>query len=235
LKEIKFISQIFLARTNEEFYNQVINNQPDLVLQDIKLAGQISFEVLERLVDEKIILPQTIITSAFFENEFQNLAQKYFRLSYLQKPIQEKDLLAAVTRAYEISHQPEKKQKEELNLRYYMRNKTHIPLETPSDEFMMVDPKEINHIEANGLYSIINFEDGNNKIVKTGIGDIEPMLPKGEFYKISRSQIVNLNMIRSVSKRRKSIEFKSPHYPSLKIPDDNYKDFMRFINPKDSN
>lgn len=71
----------------EAGYNAILANKFDLLILDIQLPKLNGFELLERIKNQNIEMPKTIIVSAFaMENEI-NTAKMYGVESYITKPI----------------------------------------------------------------------------------------------------------------------------------------------------
>ena len=81
-----------------EGYNKIKDNKYDLLILDIQLPSLNGFQILEKLENEKIEQPKTLIVSAFaMENEI-NIAKQYKIESYMTKPIDIMNFISTVTR-----------------------------------------------------------------------------------------------------------------------------------------
>ncbi len=230
LSTYECVTLISFADSVERFYEEVKTKKHDLVLLDIQLYGQNSLNILEKLENEKITLPLVIITTSYDNSEYQIKAQNYYSINYLLKPIQDETLKRAICRANEVLNKSSEKEKENQNLIDYLKNYKRLPLITISDEHVFLKHENIAYIASNGNYAELFMEDGNKILAKISLTKLDNILPKKIFHKPSRSIIVNLYKIRSVHKKRKYIDFNSPHVDKVSITEASTKIIIDLLN-----
>lgn len=71
----------------EEAYELLKKESFDLMILDVKLPKMSGFDLLEKLQNEKISIPQTIIASACAMDEDKKKALEYNIDTYITKPI----------------------------------------------------------------------------------------------------------------------------------------------------
>lgn len=71
--------------------------------------------------------------------------------------------------------------------------------------YILINPEEIVHCEAEEGYSILHLNTGKNEVSNTSLTIIENMLEGHHFYRLGRSGIINLNYVRSISKASDSV------------------------------
>ncbi len=79
-----------------EAYQKIKNNKFDLIILDIQLPKLDGFSLLEKLKNEKIILPPIIIASACAMDSDKLKAKKYSIDTYLTKPIDINNFIKSV-------------------------------------------------------------------------------------------------------------------------------------------
>lgn len=87
------------ARTVDEAYDLLARKQPDIALLDIQIMGGTSFEVLARLDEAGLPLPQLIFITAHGVVENATKAIRYAALDFITKTVDEHLLHAALDRA----------------------------------------------------------------------------------------------------------------------------------------
>ncbi|MGI9160470.1 MAG: LytR/AlgR family response regulator transcription factor [Saprospiraceae bacterium] len=60
------------------------------------------------------------------------------------------------------------------------------------DGFCFEKIKRIAYLEANGNYTTLHFTDGRQTLVCKTLGDVERLLPRGDFARIHRSHTIHL-------------------------------------------
>ena len=81
-----------------EGFNKIKDGEYDLLILDIQLPTLNGFQILEKLENEKIKQPKTLIVSAFaMENEI-NIAKQYKIEGYMTKPIDIMNFISTVAK-----------------------------------------------------------------------------------------------------------------------------------------
>ena len=94
--EVRIVGE---ARTVEEAYELLARKQPDIALLDIDIMGGTSFDVLARLDDAGLPLPQLIFITAYGTFENSTKALRYAALDFVTKAIDKRLLYEALDRA----------------------------------------------------------------------------------------------------------------------------------------
>lgn len=165
---------------------------PDIVFLDIEMPVMNGFQLLEKLGH--------IHFSLVFVTAYDQFAVKAFRFSaldYLLKPIDGKDLKAAVAKA-EQRHWPEKQQlsllKQQLN-----NNEKNLPdkIALPyQNGVTFTEIKNIIYCESENNYTRFFTTDGNQHMVAKTLGDIQEVLEERNFLRVHRQYLVNLDHIK---------------------------------------
>ena len=168
------------------------SNQIDVLFLDIEMPNGSGFELLEKLgteVDFKII----------FITAYHEYALKAFRFSavdYLLKPIDPDDLVAAVSKA-KGGKDKEASKKIEALLENLKRDGDALnKIALPSMEgLQFVELNEIMYCESQDNYTRFFLTDGRRIMVSKTIKHFEDMLDSSKFYRVHRSNIINLKYI----------------------------------------
>jgi two-component system LytT family response regulator len=172
---------------------------PDLVFMDIEMTHGNAFDLLNRLEHVNF---HVVFVSAFDNHAVR--AFKYNALDYLLKPVNIRELCAAVdklsSKAVESNLLGRVRSMLE-NMRGVNASEKKIALPTLNG-LSFVPIRDIIRVEAKGNYSLIHLEDGR-KITSAGvIKEFEELLPEALFFRIHLSHLINLNKIKSYQKGR---------------------------------
>jgi two-component system LytT family response regulator len=205
------------AGSIEEAYKAIIKYKPELVFLDIELPDGTGFDLLEKFspVSFKVIF----ITG---HQEYALGAIKVSALDYILKPVDEGELIEAVTKASEIINREE----EDMKLRALSENikgrkaLKRIILRT-AEALQLISVSEIIRAEADSNYTHFYLEGGRHIIVSRTIREFESLLAGSGFSRVHQSHLVNLNYVdKFLKKDGGSIQLKNgaviPVSPNLK-------------------
>ncbi len=177
---------------SEDGYLKIKELHPDLVFLDIEMPIMNGFQLLEKIGN--------INFSLVFVTAYDQFAVKAFRFSaldYLLKPIDGKDLKAAVDKA-------EKRlwpQTQQLNL---LKQQLQSDAKVLPDKIALpyqngvtfAEIKNVVYCESDNNYTRIHTVDGNHYMVAKTLGDIQEVLEERNFLRVHRQYLVNLNHIK---------------------------------------
>lgn len=177
--------------------------RPDLLFLDIQMPGFDGFEVLERVKDLRV-------GAVIFITAHSDYALQAFHsdaVGYLLKPIEPKRFAAAVERARRLLKPPDQHSGGEAEESEGVvagqlgtdRNLTRI-LIRHDERYLLLKVGEIQWVEAAGEYSKLKTSRGD-WLVRVPISELTNRLPAGQFARIHRSTIVNLDQIREIHPR----------------------------------
>ena len=173
--------------------------KPELVFMDIEMTEGNAFDLLNRL--------QPIQFHIIFVTAFDNHAVRAFRynaIDYLLKPVNIKELCAAVDKIpgkYVESNVLERVQNMLENIRGVdpVERKMAVPT---VNGLSFISLRDIIRLEASGSYTAIYLQDKTKISATIPIKEYEEMLPETLFFRIHHSHIINLNKIKSYQKGR---------------------------------
>lgn len=150
----------------------------DLLLLDLNLNGEDGFEVLEAIAARSF---HTIIVSAYIDKAIT--AFSYGVLDFVPKPFDEVRLFEAFDRLNNKSTA--------LNpLKYLAIRKGGV--------IKMIDIATVGYIKGAGIYTEVHLLNRSYELHDKSLNKLELLLPSGEFIRIHRSYIVNLQQVENL-------------------------------------
>lgn len=167
----------------------------DLIIVDIRLSDGLCFEIFEQCPSD---------TPLIFTTAYDEYALKAFKLNsvdYLLKPVDEKELDAAL-RKFEhnrclTSQAPEYRRLERTYLANNRKNRFLIQI---GDAYRYVETADIAFFYSEEKYVYLHLFAGQRYIVDYSLGQLEEMLDGATFFRASRNCIANIRSIRKISK-----------------------------------
>lgn len=156
------------------------NESPDIALIDIRIKGQKDGIDLALYIREHYSMPIIFITANSDPITLQKAKQAQPN-AYLIKPFTQKDLYTTIEIAilnFELSQGVDASVKKSILLK---QGKAEIKIAI----------NDIYYIESKGNYLNIILSNSNQQTIRGTLNDLEKLLPKEFFHKISRSHIVN--------------------------------------------
>lgn len=161
------------ARNADEAKSQIESKRPDLLFLDVQMPVKSGFDLLESL--EKV--PQVIFITAF--EQYAVKAFEFNALDYLLKPIREERFIKAMeqlkVRLSDVIPSPRIFVKDGLYYHFITWSKVHL-------------------IESMDNYARL-FTDSKKIFIKTSLNQLEKKLDESTFFRINRTQIINLEYI----------------------------------------
>jgi Response regulator of the LytR/AlgR family len=171
------------------------NNQPNLILADIRLTDGLSFEAIRQSGTNAPI----IFTTAY--DEYAIKAFKFNSFDYLLKPIDIDELRAAIKKVTktEIITQNNNIQQliaqmQENNYNY--RERFLIPWR---DGYRCVMVNDINHIVLKNRIVTVQLNDNTSLNIPYTMDELEKQLNPKVFFRANRQYLININHILSIS------------------------------------
>jgi len=220
--EINVIKTITDATLAADIIRQ---NEPDLLFLDIQMPGKTGFEIARELLQTGEC-PDLIFSTAF--DEYAIEAIRHAAFDFLVKPVNPAELKQAITRLQEKPPKPDREQQ----LRKLIESTLTRPRIKISNAggFTLINPADIIYIQADWNYAELFFSDGKSELATMNIGAIEEILPKNDFFRITRSIIINISCLTKVSrKKREAILVKDGHEYKFPIPLLNIRKLEKFL------
>jgi len=173
--------------------------KPELLFLDVQMPDLDGFEVLREIGSKS--MPAVIFVTAY--DEFAVRAFDAHALDYLVKPLVESRFAEALERvrdrlrsaeAFDLSRKLSallaKQEKAQA------RQRILVPTQTGD---LVIEPDEIDWIEADDYYAAIHARHGRH-LIRESLASLEQRLDRSRFVRTQRSAIVNINRVCEVKK-----------------------------------
>ncbi|HLH57131.1 MAG TPA: LytTR family DNA-binding domain-containing protein [Verrucomicrobiae bacterium] len=178
----------------------ICKQRPDLVFLDVQMPRLSGLEVCRQVVAAGAELPVTIFVTAF--DSYALNAFEVHAVDYLLKPFDQERFGGALAHARK---QLSRSQQVDIQSRLAAALEDLTPgavkpgrlVFKENGRIIFVRPESIDWIEADGNYVRIHTQDGSHYIRET-LAALESQLSPGNFLRISRSNIVNLDRIKEL-------------------------------------
>lgn len=177
---------------------ELINRfSPDLVFLDIEMPNGNGFTLFDKIKNPSF---ETIFTTAY--EEYALKAFRFSALDYLTKPIDFRQLQESIERFKSKQKIELKEQRIELLIENLSNKPTEFnKIVLPDyDGFSMVKISDIIYCKADGSYTEVHLLNGKKITTSRLLKSLEELLPKQTFYRIHKSYLVNLNLIKRYNK-----------------------------------
>lgn len=179
------------AHSVELAVNVITKTNPDLVFLDIEISGGNSFQLLDILQPVKF----DIIFVTAYDNYLLK-AIKYSALDYLFKPINIKELIAAVNKSTERMQNQIASRQIELLLKQLTSPKNKITITLPTSfGFYVIAVQDIVRCEAKGSYTVFYMNDGKSHTASKTLKEYEELLPADIFFRAHHSHLINIQFV----------------------------------------
>ena len=166
--------------------------RPDLVFLDIEMPGGSGFKLLNNIKDIDF---EVVFITAY--EQFAIKAIRHDALDYLLKPVDPKELVAAVEKVKDAKYKKTlKKQYDSLlkNINPEQLTVKKISIST-SDKIHLIEVDDIIRCESDNYYTIIYFKDGTSLLVSKTLKEMEQKLEEYDFVRTHKSHLVNMRCI----------------------------------------
>lgn len=166
----------------------------DLLFMDIQLADGNSFDIFDQIS----ISSPIIFTTAY--DEYALKAFKHNSIDYLLKPIDPKEMEAAILK-YENgvkSSEPSDAQNLDHLVKSLNPNGKERFVVKVGDHLKAIESKEIQLVYSQDKATYLHTTSGKRFLVDYSLDRIEELLNKNAFFRVSRKFIVNLHFIKDM-------------------------------------
>jgi two-component system LytT family response regulator len=195
------VEVIALAETAADGVVQIKKHQPDLVFLDVEMPGGTGFDLIEAFDQLNF---EVIFTTA--HSNYVLKALKISAIDYLLKPIDTKELRAAVDKAQQSIDKDKINRKLETfiaNLKVTESQEQKIVI--PSAQGFRVAPiKEIIRCQSDRNYTYVHFVDGTYELASKTLKEFDEMLSGNNFFRTHQSHLINLNFVKNYMKGKQS-------------------------------
>jgi two-component system LytT family response regulator len=167
-------------------------NKPDLVFLDIEMPSMNGFEMLEEFTK----IPFAVIFTTSYD-QYAIKAIRYSALDYLLKPIEPKELIAAVHRVQQQKTMPAAEQFEILFSRIQNKESAFRKLAVPTMEgYELIMAENIIRCEADDNYTHLFLKDKTRITACRTLKEVEEQLQDFSYFvRVHHSWLVNMNEV----------------------------------------
>ncbi len=186
------------AATGEKAIELAGEKNPDIILMDIMLKGDITGIEASAEIKEKYNIPIIFLTAYADENTLSK-AKVTEPYAYIIKPFKEIDLHTSIEMAL-YKHGKELEVLKERDMLYSVvenKDSTEFIFVKSKSRLIKLNTKDIYFIEALKDYVVINAASARYTIHST-MKDIEEKMPSDHFLRVHRSYIVRLDKIAQI-------------------------------------
>lgn len=177
----------------EEALLHIKQNQPDIVLMDIQLKGELNGIETAQLMQQDYDIPIIYLTANADDDHFEK-AKTTHPYAFISKPFKKLDLQRAIELT--INHIQTKELNSEQSISPFILSDCIF---VRSHEKMVKVPiKDILYIEAERNYCRIHSK-GKEYLLVITLKDLDEKLPQEHFLRIHRSFIVNISQIDEIA------------------------------------
>ncbi len=223
--EVEVVAVLNSVRSAVEWLEQ--NPMPGLLFMDIELSDGLSFKIFDFIN----ISSPVIFCTAF--DEYWQEAFEHNSIDYLQKPIKQEKLEAALKKYDKL------KQHFSADFQQLLHTKQQIAsdykkrfLVKRGTDYICIKTEDIAYFYA--THKLVCMIDNKNQkfILDQSLSDIEKQLNPSQFYRINRKYLVNLNAIKKIKSYPKSklqLELEPPITDDVIISQDNVSAFKEWM------
>jgi len=185
------------ASDGKEALHEIAKLQPDVIFLDLQMPAMSGFEVVRSLRGPK--LPIIVIVTAFDEHAIE--AFEAGAIDYLLKPVSEARLRKAVERARNLIGRPGEIAAQVDKIASAQATGTPPSRKVVGkngEEYFLLDPDEVLAFQAEG--ELVWIITSKHRLLATQrLHAIGERLGEGQFQRVHRNAIVNINHIRKMS------------------------------------
>ncbi len=202
LKDYSEIDIIECYQNPQEGIKGIIRYKPDLLFLDIQMPEKNGFDVLGE-IREYDLNPIVIFITGY--DKFALQAIKHAAFDYLIKPVDPAELKSTIEKLKtnnkdDLTNQVSK-------LLHHLNSNVKLKINTPTG-FIIIDSSEIIYCQADRNYSEIYLSDGRKEVITCNLKKLSKDLPKENFFRASRSLIINMSYITKVERTLQKISIK---------------------------
>lgn len=196
---------------------EIKKHKPELIFLDVEMPYGNGFDLLEKAGEKNF---EVIFTTAY--DEYAIRAIKFAALDYLLKPINIRELKAAVEKAI-VKKRNESENKNLVETKTRMKK---IALPTAHGQvFVVVD--EIIRLQADDNYTHFFLTDGKKLLVSRTMKEFEELLEGNNFSRIHQTHLINIDHIKEYN--RNDSEVKMADGSSIPVSRRNKMDFLKML------
>ena len=187
--DVKVMEKCSSAKKALEAINKI---KPDLVFLDIEMPIMNGFELLEQFEQ----IPFSVIFTTSYD-QYAIKAIRFSALDYLLKPVDPKELIAAVNKVNNKKHTPTNEQLQMLMNQLQHKESKFTKIAVPTSEgFELIPADNVIRCEADDNYTHLYLKNKTKIIASRTLKEMEEQLKEFSYFiRVHHSYIVNLNEV----------------------------------------
>ncbi len=171
-------------------------HQPDFLLLDIEMPEKTGLQLTEELIANELACG-VIFTTAYSEYAIQ--AFRFSAIDYLLKPIQEQDLIDAITKVKAKKNIIQDQKRLQILTQNLQKDKPQTLCLPILNGYEYIEISQIEYLEAEGSYVNFCLTTGRKILISKNLKYFETLLSSfGCFLRPHRSFLVNKNHIKTI-------------------------------------
>jgi len=214
-----------VANSADSGLEAIVRTSPDIVFLDIQMPKKSGFDLVRDL--RQMPHPPVVVFVTAFD-QFAIEAIRVAAFDFLTKPVDPDELRQTITR-FRTARESADFNSRVTTLLEQINPGKKIRFNTRSG-FIAVNPEEILYIRADGNYSELFYSQEKKEVICINIGSIEELLSGNQFFRASRSVILNLSFIHRIERKTRSCELvKEGETVVVEISKDRIHELERFF------
>ena len=191
LRDMKNVQVVGRASDRLEAIEMMIHHEPDVIFQDIEMHGSSGLQLVDEYRKHHFAGRVVFVTA---HSKYAIEAIKKAAYDYLLKPVDMDELKTLILKMYSD---------------HKTQNSASKKLKIPTrNGYVLIDKEDIAICEADGNYTNIIKKDATRITITAHLGKVEEGLTDPNFFRLSRSVIVNLHFLDSVDKGNRECKIK---------------------------
>lgn len=200
LKSVGDVELVAQGSNGVEAIQLIREHNPELVFLDVQMPGLDGFQVIKKLVDKKVPLPQIVFATAF--DQYAVRAFEVNAIDYLLKPFDKKRVAQSVDKARQkLSAAPTPSDRLEslINLLEQQQKPQQQKLLLRSaGRLILIDQKDVCFATIDeGIITVATSTMEGHSNCRT-LEELQESLDPNLFWRAHRSHVVNINRIKEV-------------------------------------
>ncbi len=200
LKSVGDVQVVAQGSNGVEAIQLIREHNPELVFMDVQMPGLDGFQVIKKLVDKKVPLPQIVFATAF--DQYAVRAFEVNAIDYLLKPFDKKRVAQSVDKARQklsASPSPSERLESLINLLEQQQKPQQQKLLLRSGgRLILIDQKDVCFATIEeGIITVATSTMEGHSNCRT-LEELQESLDPNLFWRAHRSHVVNINRIKEV-------------------------------------
>ena len=200
LKSVGDVEVVAQGSNGVEAIQLIREHNPELVFMDVQMPGLDGFQVIKKLVDKKVPLPQIVFATAF--DQYAVRAFEVNAIDYLLKPFDKKRVAQSVDKARQkltTAASPSERLESLINLLEQQQKPQQQKLLLRSaGRLILIDQKDVCFATIDeGIITVATSTMEGHSNCRT-LEELQESLDPNLFWRAHRSHVVNINRIKEV-------------------------------------